>query len=247
MNSYENLYTQKQMPDMLERRGCFSALHHEGYIYVIGGLNYTEKCLKKCERLRLVHSDNAVSMTQDKAATQNSRDDGSFEKWHKVCDMREARKNASACSMTPDTIYVFGGTSNSTQTLSSIEQYSVTSNRWQFLRVTMPRALCFLSTFKFSPTQVLIMGGSMRENPPSRSMQKDNKVIRTGRNFLSNQVFLFDLLEPKFTRMANMRKGFISLYPPFYDGLNNALMLVNEDSADNEPECLRYTLDEAGF
>jgi hypothetical protein len=44
--------------------------------------------------------------------------------------MRECRKNASACSVTADTIYIFGGSSNSQQALDTIEQYSVVANRW---------------------------------------------------------------------------------------------------------------------
>jgi len=108
LDSYENIYEETRLPDMLERRGCTAALFHEGYIYVIGGLNYSEKCLRKCERFRLVLSTNAVH-----TATEGSYDnEASLEKWKKTADMKEARKNASACSMTADTLYVFGGTSN---------------------------------------------------------------------------------------------------------------------------------------
>ena len=164
-------------------------------------------------------------------------------KWHKIADMREARKNASACSMTADTIYVFGGTSNTVQTLSSIEQYSVASNRWHFLKVNMPRALCFLSTFKLTPTQLLILGGSTRENPP----QIDHKKNANGKNCISNHVYLFDILEPKFSRLKNLTCGYISLYPPFYNGQENTLLMVNEDSIDNEPDCLKYELDTCGL
>ena len=53
-NSYENKYIEKKLPDMQHRRGCMASVFHEGYIYVLGGLNYTEKVLKKCERLLLV-------------------------------------------------------------------------------------------------------------------------------------------------------------------------------------------------
>ena len=31
-----------------------ASVFHEGYIYVLGGLNYTEKIMKKCERLLIV-------------------------------------------------------------------------------------------------------------------------------------------------------------------------------------------------
>lgn len=147
INSYENVYKEKRLPDMLERRGCMAAVFHEGYIYVIGGLNYTDKCLKKCERYRLLSSQNAVNPG---GTTHDNIE--SLEKWKKIADMKEARKHASACSLTADTIYVFGGTSNSYQTLSSIEQYQIASNRWQILKISLPRALCFLTTFKLSPT-----------------------------------------------------------------------------------------------
>jgi len=83
----------------------------------------------------------------------------------------------------------------------------------------------------------------MRENPPTKKL---NEVMQ-GKSYLSNQVFMFDLLEPKFTRLNNMPRGFISLYPAFFDGQENALLLVNEDSFDSEPECLRYHLDTAGL
>ena len=73
---------------MITKRGCFSAIFHEGYIFVMGGLNYTEKILKKCERFSV--ADN---------------------KWESISDMCEPRKNSSACALTTDTIYVFGGSS----------------------------------------------------------------------------------------------------------------------------------------
>lgn len=81
-----------------------AAVLHEGYVFVIGGLNYTEKCLRKCERFQLLDMQNKgqiVNQNSDKC------------KWKRIADLKEPRKNASACSMTADTIYVFGGTSNS--------------------------------------------------------------------------------------------------------------------------------------
>ena len=44
---------------MNERRGCMCALFHQGYIYAIGGLNYTDKIMKKCERLLLIDKDSS--------------------------------------------------------------------------------------------------------------------------------------------------------------------------------------------
>jgi len=50
---------------MNDRRGCMAALLHEGYIFVIGGLNYTEKCLKRCERFHLVSLHNSIAIALD--------------------------------------------------------------------------------------------------------------------------------------------------------------------------------------
>jgi N-acetylneuraminic acid mutarotase len=71
---------------MISKRGCFAAIYHEGFIFVMGGLNYNEKILKKCERYSV--ADN---------------------RWDPLADMCEPRKNGSACSLTTDTIYIFGG------------------------------------------------------------------------------------------------------------------------------------------
>lgn len=73
---------------MITKRGCFAAIYHEGYVFTFGGLNYTDKILKKCERYSI--PDN---------------------KWQSLADMNETRKNASACALTTDTIYIFGGSS----------------------------------------------------------------------------------------------------------------------------------------
>ena len=52
-NQYDNHYTLKMMDRMQSKRGCGTAVHHAGYVYVMGGINYTEKVLKRCERLNL--------------------------------------------------------------------------------------------------------------------------------------------------------------------------------------------------
>jgi N-acetylneuraminic acid mutarotase len=82
---------------MVTKRGCFSALYHEGFVFVFGGLNYIDKVMRKCERYSI--ENNA---------------------WKNIADMHEPRKHASACALTTDTIYVFGGTT-STHSTDTIE------------------------------------------------------------------------------------------------------------------------------
>lgn len=82
---------------MITKRGCFSALYSQGYVFAFGGLNYTDKILKKCEKYCI--KDNT---------------------WSRIACMVEPRKNASSCALSSDSIYVFGGTSNY-QTCDTIE------------------------------------------------------------------------------------------------------------------------------
>ncbi len=111
---------------MIHKRGCFSAIFHEGVVFVFGGLNYTEKVLKKSER---------YSLTEDK--------------WDPIADMCEPRKNSSACALTADTIYVFGGSSQS-QSSDTIEQYSIATNAWTLLKIKMPCPISFQTSIKLS-------------------------------------------------------------------------------------------------
>jgi len=134
---------------MINRRGCFTATYHEGYIYAFGGLNYTEKVMKKCERFKLVGAGEAG---ENKVV------------WQPIASLNCCRKNASSLSLTSDTLYVFGGASNQAPSQDTIEQYSVTSNKWNVLKVKMPKALAFMTTFKVSSSKVLIIGGCTRES-----------------------------------------------------------------------------------
>jgi N-acetylneuraminic acid mutarotase len=59
--------------------------------------------------------------------------------------------------VTADTIYIFGGSSNSVQALETIEQYSVAANRWNTISVAMPIGLCFLTTFKLILQLIFIL------------------------------------------------------------------------------------------
>ena len=54
VDSYQNRYVEKPVASMITKRGCMTAVYHEGYIYCFGGINYTDKVMKKCERLCVV-------------------------------------------------------------------------------------------------------------------------------------------------------------------------------------------------
>ena len=88
VNVYDSMYIAKQKNNMLTKRGCFTALYQYGFVFVFGGLNYTHKVLRYCEKYDIVN-----------------------DQWEEIAPMVEPRKNAASCALTSDTIYVFGGSS----------------------------------------------------------------------------------------------------------------------------------------
>jgi N-acetylneuraminic acid mutarotase len=187
---------------MISKRGCFSAVYHENHLFCFGGLNYTDKILRKCEKYSIAEN-----------------------RWEKISCLNKARKNSSACCLTADTIYIFGGASTSSHT-DTIEQFSISADVWTLLKVKLPNAISFLTSFKLSATQILLLGGSAREQ------------TRKGNSYKTNQVLMYDIMKADFTRVANLAKDVISLYPPFYDRGN--LFLVDEDGNSENPNIITY-------
>ena len=56
-------------------------------------------------------------------------------------------------------------------------------------------------------------------------------------------MLLFNALQPEFTRLPNMNKDVLSLYPPFYD--SGKLYLVDEDAKSENPVVVQYDLAQA--
>ena len=164
MNSYENVYMITNLKPMTVMRGCFTAIFHEGWVWAFGGVNYQDKVIKKCERYNV-----------------------ETDEWKRVPDMVTPRKNASACALSPDTIYLFGGTSQ-VETLDTIEQFSISTYVWTVLRVKLPIPVSFLTTFKVAASEILIMGGMVRD-------LKNNTTYKT------SEVVLFNLVNGRFKRM----------------------------------------------
>lgn len=203
------MYSPSYLANMLTKRGCFSAIYLQGYVFSFGGLNYTDKILKKSEKYDLKSN-----------------------RWLKIACMIEPRKNSSACSLTSDTIYVFGGTSNR-KASDTIEQYSVASDTWTLLKIRLPNPISFLVSFKINETKILLLGGSVKEN------SKSSKTYKT------NQVVLFDVMKPEFVRCENMAKDVLSLYPAFYD--TGHLFMVDEDDSCENPLVVKYGLGRLGY
>ena len=132
----DNVVIPRPIASMVKARGCFSACYIHDFLYVAGGCNIIEGVLTACERYDTVK-----------------------DRWQEISDLNIPRKNSSMCALTSDSLYVFGGTTPEDHMTEIIEQYLVSANIWITLPVRMPYKMSFLSTFKVSPYQILIMGG----------------------------------------------------------------------------------------
>lgn len=135
---------------MNSKRGCFSAIYHEGCIFVFGGINYTDRILTKCERYDIVSN-----------------------QWHNIAPMSKSRKNSSAVALNSESLYVFGGVSTF-RALDSIEKYSIMLNTWTELPITLPNPLSFPVTFKISNSKILILGGMVKERSSLGTSYRSN-------------------------------------------------------------------------
>jgi len=212
VNVYDSLYVTKQMNNMIIKRGCFTGLYQYGFVFAFGGLNYTHKVLRYCEKY-----------------------DVENDQWEEIAPMVEPRKNASSCALTSDTIYVFGGSScqsevsdKGSNASDSIEQYCISTDTWTLLKIRLDSKISFQVSFKLSETRIILLGGSIKQNSKKSDTYK------------SNQVLVFDAMEPSIKKCNNLAKDVLSLYPPFYDDGN--LYLVDEDESSENPLVVRYNI-----
>jgi len=100
VNSYESVYDVKKIASLLRKRGCFSAVFVNSTVFVFGGLNYTDKTMKYCEKLEILDSD---------------------WKWIEINKMVESRKNSTACVASKEVVYIFGGGNDFAQASNTVE------------------------------------------------------------------------------------------------------------------------------
>lgn len=56
VNSYESVYDVKKICSLIRKWGCFSAVFVDSNVFVFGGLNYSDKTMKFCEKLDTLDS-----------------------------------------------------------------------------------------------------------------------------------------------------------------------------------------------
>ena len=81
------------------------------------------------------------------------------QKWKTIASMNLSRKNTSAWSATKDLIYVFGGGNSKMIASDTIEQYTISKNKWHLLNVMLPKWVGFSISQRISNEKILIIGG----------------------------------------------------------------------------------------
>lgn len=197
----------KPIRSMVKARGCFSAAYLYDFIYAVGGVNIVEGVLTSCERY-----------------------DTLKDTWQEISDLNVPRKNSSLCALTADSLYVFGGTTPDDHMTDIIEQYLVSANIWITLPVRMPYNMCFLSSFKVSPFQILILGGIV-----------EGVSEITKESFVTNQVSLYDIRHPEVKMVGELSSDFVSVSQPFFNE-NGSVVLINEDDSMDCPNVITYDI-----
>lgn len=197
----------KPIRSMVKGRGCFSACYLHDFIYACGGINILEGVLSGCERY-----------------------DVARDQWHEISDLNVARKNSSLCALAADSIFIFGGQNVDDRVTDVIEQYLVSANTWLRLPVKMHFRLSFLTTFKVSPYQILLLGGIV---------EGESEVIKE--NFITNQVSLYDIRYPEVTLIGELPSDFVSVSHPHFDD-KGSLILVSEDDQTEYPKMIEYDI-----
>jgi hypothetical protein len=118
------------------------------------------------------------------------------------------------------------------ETLDTVEQFSISTHVWTALRVKMPIPASFMSTFKVSDSEILLLGGMVR----------DMKNLST---YKTSETLLFNVVRGKFKRLQPMERAAISLHPIFYD--DGAVYMIEEEGVDameigDSPKVLKYDI-----
>lgn len=100
VNSYESVYDVKKLCSLIWKWGCFSAVFVDSNVFVFGGLNYSDKTMKYCEKLDILDSE---------------------WKWVEISPMIESWKNSTACVASKEVVYIFGGGNDFTSASNTVE------------------------------------------------------------------------------------------------------------------------------
>ena len=113
------------------------------------------------------------------------------DEWYTIADLPFGVRNPSACALTADTVYLFGGKSQQGMEMKFSDKillYIISSNLWLTLPIKMPK--CALTVpIKINDYQIALFGGLAY-------IQGPNGEQTVGP---STQVLLFDVRLPSIT------------------------------------------------
>lgn len=161
---------------MFNGRGCFGACLNDNFVYVLGGVNgrnfnHGQGQGKVSVNLD-VNEDEQVT-PEDGLMSACEKYDIQNDQWYQICNLPVAMRNSSACALSSDSVYLFGGkicSENSQLVLSDmILQYIVGSNVWLEMPIRLPEPMSLITPVKINSHQIALFGGLQYVVVPSET------------------------------------------------------------------------------
>lgn len=157
----DEMYVCNPKSAMQTGRGCFSVTIKDGFVYVFGGVtgkNLNYKNDRQGNERGVYHDgeDNVGLLSLCE------KYDVSDDQWYEISETPYPIKNAGACALSSDSIFLFGGQTNADgddQLSNTILQYIIASNVWLELPLRLPVCMSLITSMKINNFQIALFGG----------------------------------------------------------------------------------------
>ena len=189
-NKDDQMYLCQPRSAMKTGRGCFSLALNDGFVYVFGGVTGAQEQLTESpdgehESRSQSHGSTSFYNTT-KLSPTCEKYDVENDQWYLISDLPVPLKNAGACALTSDSIYLFGGHTILSSTESDAQhrgyalscvifQYVIAANIWLELQVALPQAAAFMTPVKLNNYQIVIFGGQLLQGNKDSPKDGENQ------------------------------------------------------------------------
>ena len=160
-------------------RGCFATCIKDGFAFVFGGVS--GKSFNQNQSLDEFEDDvndihlAAETKAQDQILKACEKYDTANDQWYQIASLPQNTRNASACALSSDSIYLFGGKTfkeGLAQLSDQIYMYLIAANMWIELPLRMPQKRSLATLIRINDYQIAIFGGLTYQ----KDQKKGNKL-----------------------------------------------------------------------
>ena len=186
------MYLCRPRSAMKTGRGCFSLVLNDGFVYVFGGVTGAHEQLTESPDEEHKSGSQSRGFTE-KLSPTCEKYDVENDQWYLISDLPVPLKNAGACALTSDSIYLFGGHTILSPTEPDAQhrgyalscvifQYVIAANIWLELQVALPQAAAFMTPVKLNNYQIVIFGGQLlqgnKDSPKGGENEDQTQTVR---------------------------------------------------------------------